>query len=133
MLFRSMEKARSLGIEVNLEASVPKEIPVDDYELTLVVANLFENALQCVKAFEKEKRYVEMKVYCQEGQLFIQTKNAYEGEIQLDPVTGLPKSHKSGNHGLGMQSIQAFSEKIDGTTGCYLDGGIFCMMLAAKF
>ncbi len=133
ILSNMMEKARSLGIEVNLEASVPKEIPVDDYELTLVVANLFENALQCVKAFEKEKRYVEMKVYCQEGQLFIQTKNAYEGEIQLDPVTGLPKSHKSGNHGLGMQSIQAFSEKIDGTIGCYLDGGIFCMMLAARF
>lgn len=128
-----MEKARLLDIKVDLDAKIPKDIPVDAYELTLVVANLFENAVQCVKNFVKEKRYIEIKVHCLEDHLFIQTKNEYEGDILLNANTGLPKSQKSGNHGLGMQSILAFSEKTGGTIGCYLDDGIFRIMLCARF
>lgn len=132
ILSNMMAKAFSLDIKVKLDARVPKEIPVNEYELTLVVANLFENAIQCVKEFEDEKRYIEIKIYCLKGQLFLQTKNQYQGEILLDSMTGLPKSKKSGNHGLGMQSILAFSKKVNGTIGCYLDDGLFQIMMAAK-
>ena len=67
------------------------------------------------------------------NQLFIQIKNEYEGEIILDSTTKLPKSKKNENHGWGMQSILSFSKKIDGTVGCYLNNGIFDIMLYAKF
>lgn len=128
-----MEKARLLDIKADLDVKIPKDIPVDAYELTLVIANLFENAIHCVKEFVKEKRYIEIKVHCLKDHLFIQTKNEYEGNILLDANTGLPKSRKSGNHGLGMQSILAFSEKNGGTIGCYLEDGIFRIMLFARF
>lgn len=133
ILSNMMAKALSLDIKVTLEARVPQKIPVDDYELTLVIANLFENAVQCVKTFEKEKRQMEMKIDCSDSQLFIETKNRYEGDILLDPFTHLPRSKKNGNHGLGMQSILAFSEKINGTVGCYPDDGIFHIIIMAKF
>lgn len=57
ILSNMMTKARSFDIKVSLDARIPKEIPVDDYELTLVVANLFENAIQCVRNFEDKKRW----------------------------------------------------------------------------
>lgn len=133
ILSNMMTKAHSLDIKVDLDARVPKEIPVDDYELALVVANLFENAIQCVRNFENKKREIEIKIHCMKDHLFIQTKNEYEEEILLDPVTGLPKSQKSGNHGLGMQSILSFAEKTGGTIGCYLDDGIFRIIMSTKF
>ena len=133
ILTNMMDKARSFDIEVHLDVIVPKIIPVDDYELTLVIANLFENAINCVKHFNKPKRYIDVKIHCLKEHLLIQTKNEYEDKIQLDSLTGLPKSKKLGNHGLGMQSILAFSEKINGNIGCYLDDGIFHIMIFAKF
>lgn len=133
ILSNMMTKAHSLDIKVDLDARIPKEIPVDDYELALVVANLFENAIQCVKNFENKKREIDIKIHCMKDHLFIQTKNEYEKDILLDPVTGLPKSQKSGNHGLGMQSILSFAEKTGGTIGCYLDDGIFRIIMSAKF
>lgn len=133
ILANMMEKARLLGIRAKLDTGIPKEIPVDAYELSLIVANLFENAIDCVKNFEEEKRYIEITVHCPNDHLFIQTKNEYEGEILLDASTGLPKSKKSGNHGLGMQSILAFSEKYGGTIGCYLDDGIFRILMYSRF
>lgn len=128
-----MMRARSLKIQVNLGARVPREMPVNDYEFTLVVANLFENAIHCLKEFDMENRTMEMKIRCSREELFVETSNPYQEELLLDRTTGLPKSRKSGNHGLGMQSILAFSEKINGTVGCSLEDGVFHLMLYAKF
>ena len=127
-----MAKALSLDIKVDLDARIPKEIPVNDYELTLVIANLFENALQCVKTLEQEKRHIEIKIHCLDHRLFIQTKNQYRDEILLDPDTKLPRSRKKGDHGLGMQSVRSFSEKIKGTVGCDTENGIFRITMYAK-
>ncbi len=133
ILAKMMAKALYFDIKVDLDARIPKKIPINDYELTLVIANLFENAIHCVRDYTKEKRYIEVKIHCLKDYLLIETKNEYEGELILDSITGLPKSQKSGNHGLGMQSILAFSEKTGGTIGCYPDNGIFRIMMFARF
>ena len=64
-----MEKAHLLGIKVDLDISIPKEIPVNDYEFTLVIANLFENAIICVKDFEENRKNIYVKVNCSEEHL----------------------------------------------------------------
>ena len=60
-------------------------------------------------------------------------KNEYQGEIHFDSITGLPKSKKGGSHGLGMQSAQAFSDKLGGAIDCFLEDGFFWIILFAKF
>ena len=128
-----MERVAALDIEVRLELAVPKEIPVNEYEFTAAIANMFENAILCVKDFPKEKRYIDLQVHCSDEYLMVQIRNAYEGEIVLDPGTGLPKSQKGKGHGLGIQSIQAFSDKIGGSFDCFCQDGMFVLLLFAKF
>ena len=132
IISKMMKRASSFGIHVCLDLAVPKELPVNEYEFSAVVANLFENALICVKDFAPEKRTVDITVHCMDGQLFIQTKNAYAEEIDFDSRTGLPKSKKGENHGLGMQSAEAFSDKIGGSIDCFCENGCFYMILFAK-
>lgn len=127
-------KADSLDVDIRPDVSVPKDPPVNKYELAAVIANLLENALICVKDFEqKERRYIEAKIHCTQEHLLIQIKNECEKEIIFDPFTGLPKSKKGRGHGLGMQSISAFSDKIGGNIGCFCENNIFCMIIFAKF
>ena len=114
IISKMMEKARFLGIKVNLDISIPKEIPVNDYEFTLVIANLFENAIICVKDFEENRKNIYVKVNCSEEHLLIHMKNEYDHQIEFDLTTGLPKSTNGENHGLGMQSVLSFSEKTEG-------------------
>ncbi len=133
IISKMMEKARFLGIKVNLDISIPKEIPVNDYEFTLVIANLFENAIICVKDFEENRKNIYVKVNCSEEHLLIHMKNEYDHQIEFDLTTGLPKSTNGENHGLGMQSVLSFSEKNGGETGCYLEDGFFNIILFAKF
>lgn len=133
IISKMMKRAASYAIDVRLDVAVEKEIPVNTYEFAAVIANLFENALICVKDFKPAERVVQIKIHCSQEQLFIQTKNAYKERIAFDSQTGLPKSKKGESHGLGMQSILAFSEKIDGAIDCFCDGGAFHMILFAKF
>ncbi len=133
ILTNMMDRAREYGVKVRLDVAVSKEIPVSDYEFTLVIANMLENALECVQNHEEESRWIEAKIHCHSDYLLLQTKNEYREEIQLDPGTGLPNSKKKGDHGLGMQSALAFSEKIGGSIVCCTDDGIFELMIFAKF
>lgn len=133
ILANMMDQAESCGVKVELDVSVSREIPINNYEFTLVIANLLENAIECVRERDGEKRWIEAKIHCHSDYLLLQTKNEYWEEISLDSVTGLPESKKKGNHGLGMQSALAFSEKIGGSIVCCTDGGIFELMLFAKF
>lgn len=108
-------------------------MPVNDYELASVIANLFENALICVEKLGEGKRYVDVKIHCPEDHLLVHMQNEYEQEIRFDEHTGLPKSGAGGEHGLGMQSVLAFSDKIGGNIGAYCEEGIFHILLFAKF
>ena len=134
ILSQMMEKAAALDVDVILDVNIPKEIKVSDYELGAVVGNLLENALIYVKDFkEKEKRYVNVKVHCTQEHILIQTENECEEDVEFDLSTGLPKSRKGKMHGLGMQSVSAFSDKIGGNIGCYCEKGIFHVIVFAKF
>lgn len=133
ILSKMMEKSSFFDIDVHLDVDIPKTIAVNDYEFSSVIANLFENAINCVKDFEKEDRYIDIRIHCTNEQLFIQMKNRYKEELTFDSLTGLPKSKKNGNHGLGMQSALSFCQKISGTIDCFCQDGFFYITLFAKF
>lgn len=128
-----MERANALEVKVDHDIRVGKEIKVNSYELAVVLANLFENALDCVKELDDKKRYVKIKLHCTDDYLLIQMENEYGAEIALDSVSGLPKSKRGRGHGFGLQGTQAFSDKIGGSLGCYCEDGTFHIMIHAKF
>ncbi len=133
VISRAMEQAQRLEIEMRTDFLVLKEIPVNEYEFASVIANLLENAIDCVRDFAEKRRYVEVKIHCTQEYLLLSTKNKYEKEIQFHPVSGLPKSRKGGGHGLGMQSVSAFCDKISGNISSYCEDEIFHIILFAKF
>lgn len=127
-----MEKAQQHDVTVQLEAIVPRDVPFNNYEFAAVIANLIENAVRCVSEFQTKEKCIKTKIECDMGHVLIHVQNTYEKEIILDSVTGLPKSQAGEGHGLGMQSVQTFSDKIGGNIGCYCEEGIFHILLFAK-
>ncbi len=132
ILSHLLEKAQASAITVQMEAAVPKELPFNDYEFATVIANLLENAMKCVEEFEEKEKRVEIKIDCTQEHVLIHIQNEFEKEIFFDEQTGFPRSKAGHGHGLGMQSVQIFSDKIGGNIGCYCDSGIFHFLLFAK-
>lgn len=132
ILLKMAEQAKAFQIVLHLDVLVPKQIPVNEYEFALVLANLLENAVFGVKDLEPAKKYVNAKIHCTEEYLLIDMENECEKEIKFDSVTGLPKSRKGAGHGLGMQSVLAFSDKLGGNLDCYCENKRFRIILFAK-
>ncbi len=126
-------QADSFQVALDLDTQIPKEIPVNEYEFALVLANLLENAIYSVRELPKSKRSVTAKIQCTKEHLLIDMENACEKEIIFDTVTGLPKSRRGGDHGLGMQSVLAFSERLGASIDCYCEKGRFRFMMFANF
>lgn len=129
ILLEAAEQAHACHIQLRLDVTVPREMPVNAYEFAMVLANLLENAVSCVKNLEASERIVSAKIQCDKKHLLVDMENRYEGEIAFNPVTGLPRSKRGEGHGLGMQSVLAFSDRLGGNIGCYCEGGRFRIVL----
>ena len=133
ILMKMAQQAQFLHIDLHLDVLIPKQIPVNEYELAMVIANLLENALFGLQNIARPKQYVDAKIHCTQEYLLIDIENECEAEIHFDSLTGLPKSRRGKGHGLGMQSVQAFSDKLGGNIDCSCENNRFRIILFAKF
>lgn len=133
ILTKMVEQAQSLQITLHSDILIPRQIPVNEYEFAMVLANLLENAIYSIKNLEPYKRCINAKLHCTAEHLLIDMENECEKEICFDSITGLPKSLRGKGHGLGMQSVQAFCDKLGGTLDCYCENNRFRIILFVKF
>ena len=133
ILLRLAEQAEALDVELHLDVQVPKQVAVNEYEFAMILANLLENAVIHVTHAPPSKRYVDAKIHCTDKFLLIDMENECTQEVHFDSITGLPKSRRGKGHGLGMQSVQAFCDKMGGTIDCYCENNRFRIILYVKF
>lgn len=133
ILMKMAEQAKSLQIDLHLDVLIPRQIPVNEYEFAMVLANLLENAVFSAQNASSSSKNIVAKIHCTREYLMIDMENDCEQELRFDSVTGLPQSRRGKGHGLGMQSVQAFCDKMDGTIDCYCENSRFRIILYAKF
>lgn len=133
ILLKMAGLAKSFEITLNMDLRIQKQIPVNEYEFAMVLANLLENAIFSIKELNPAKKYINAKIHCTKEHILIDMSNECEEKIEFDSLTGLPKSRKGKNHGLGMQSVLTFSEKWGGNIDCYCENNKFRIILYADF
>jgi len=121
------ELAEQHGIQTTINVNVPTQLPFDSLELALVIANLFENAIQAISRFEACKERVIHLTCVQKGRLLLQITNPCAEDTELDS-DGLPASKEQG-HGIGTKSIVAFASKYDAELLYHIKDGLFCAQL----
>ena len=125
-----IQKARKLHIEVECEADIPDDIPIDSIELGLVFANSLDNAINACNQIDRTKERT-ITIACRQhyGQIFIRISNPYTGEVEFDgeyPVSG------NENHGVGTRSIAGIAQKYGGVSSFVAQDGIFRTTVTLK-
>lgn len=115
--------AKQSGILTEIELDVPRELTVDSLELTMVVSNLMENAIQACDALPKSLSPY-LRITCRSvGRLLLEMENPCTEDTILDEK-GYPIAHKDG-HGFGSKGVIAFVKKYDGELLYRIENGIF--------
>ncbi len=121
------QMAEQHGIHTTINLNVPAQLPYDSLELALVIANLFENAIQGVLRVDQSKGRAIHLSCSQKGRLIIQITNPCTEDTVLDSE-GLPASSRKG-HGIGTKSIVAFASKHDAELLYRIHDGCFRVQL----
>lgn len=98
-------------IDFQYVINIPEKLPFSDVDLTAILSNGLENAIQAVLPLEPDKRHIEFDLHMNEDKLLISIKNTFAEKPDLKD--GFPQAKEIG-HGFGTQSIRYVAEKLQG-------------------
>lgn len=119
--------AQQIGINSEISIDIPEELPIDSLELSMVISNLMENAINaCNPPTENQTPYI--RFICKNiGRLIMEIENPCTKDIKFDE-NGYPITTKKG-HGIGSKSIISFVKKYDGEILYTFENNIFRVRL----
>lgn len=108
-------RAEAEGIRATFRVSVPKVIGIDNIDLTCVLGNTLENALEgCMRLPSDFEREINVTAKFIDNRLRVQVENTCPSDIVFDGE--MPVTQKQGG-GTGTKSILYTAERYDGTAG----------------
>jgi len=112
------------GIPFSFELDLPRELPVAEIDLCLVLSNLLENALEASLRTAPARRQINAQAYLHSGHMILlSVENAFDGEIR--EKDGVFQSSKRKGEGIGIQSVRRIADKNGGYSRFSHEGGIF--------
>lgn len=106
--------AEQKGIEFLSDLSIPAELPFRGADISLIMGNLLENAIEGSEKADK-KKYIRLKVKYDKNNLLIVIENSYQGDLAKgkDGELRTTKEDKL-NHGIGLPTVRRVAEKYRG-------------------
>ena len=116
--------AAAEGIQMSCRLEVPAELFVEGTDLCIILENLLDNAMEAVAVLPEGERQVSLDVQLTKGIILITVENPYQGDILLDSH-GKIRSSKTGDHGIGLLSVERTAEKYAGEAFISYEDGHF--------
>lgn len=122
------EKSRQNNIALYTDLKVPPVMNILDEDLSVLLGNAIDNALEASEYVERESREIRLQMTYEKGYLFISLKNRYQGEIKQDERNRLISSKKEKIvHGLGISSMEKIARKYHGYVKIGWEDNIFIL------
>jgi sensor histidine kinase regulating citrate/malate metabolism len=106
------ETCKVSQIDFQVKIILPPAGTVDDYDLSIIIGNLLENAVTaCLRTPENEKRYIEISMRPREQTYGIKVENSYDGVLKN---VGKKLYTIKNDGGLGIKSIMSVAKRYNG-------------------
>ena len=116
--------ARSKGIQVVADASIPVKLKSSEIDLCCILGNLFDNAIEASLQLPEERRLIRVYMDMKNTQLYISFTNFTAGK-KLSKVGKLFRTTKGEGHGFGLVRIDAIVERLGGYISRNSEDGAF--------
>ena len=117
-------EARQLGVPVEWRLELPRQLPVPEADLCMMLGNLLENAFHASQKLPPEQRQVKvMARMLSPAMLGLLVENRYDGVLKRQK--GALHSTKHDGMGIGLVSIQTTAAKYGGSMTVETENGLF--------
>lgn len=115
-------KAKERDIDFSVSAKIPADLWVAETDLSVILGNLLENAIDAAGLYENAQIIVRLDA--QPMMLLIGVDNTFHGEF-TQSENGIQPSTKHPGEGLGLRSVQSIVEKYNGKLKLEAKDGLF--------
>ncbi len=121
---------RERGITVSATAIVPQDISVSGVDLSVLLGNLLDNAIEaCMQVPKEEQRFIRIYIDIVKKQLYICVTNSMVGRAQKTAGIFRTTKESSGSsekvHGFGLISIDRIVSKYNGYVNRQTENNVF--------
>ncbi|HJD24581.1 MAG TPA: GHKL domain-containing protein [Firmicutes bacterium] len=126
VLAACIRQAKEARCSVTANVRLPNEIPFDEMDICVALANAAENAVNACRKIEKEEnRYIRIQAELVDNRkLTIAVYNPCAEPVSFD-ADGFPLVPERKGHGIGLKSISAIARKYHGLFACSCTEGEF--------
>ena len=104
--------AKENDIDFKVRINVPKELPIQDSDLSVLLGNLLENAITAVFSAPENQCKIDLNMIIAGKILVVTVDNGFGGKLSY--VNGEYQSTKPNHRAFGLKSIMAIAEKYNG-------------------
>jgi sensor histidine kinase regulating citrate/malate metabolism len=123
-------KAKKNGVPFCCTCVIPKQIPISDTDLCIVLGNGLENAIEASKKLDDlNARFLSVKARICNGQLLIKIENSYDGDLNVNGNDYLSTKTEA-FHGMGLPNIQKVLQACGGYVKTEHSGKAFTLLAA---
>lgn len=108
-------QAKKNGIAYSVQVRIPKHLPIDETDLSILFGNLLENALDACRADTVKDKKIVVRGTADNYSLCITIDNSFTGTLRKT-ATGNFLSTKHRGLGVGTQSVRNIAEKYKGVS-----------------
>lgn len=109
-----LQEADSLGVHVTLELSVPEQLAVKSFDMTVILGNLLDNAIHACNRLPEDRKIIKSVIRYDKGRLIIDIKNQYSNTILYENGNIITTNDDKKNHGIGLLNVRNAVEKYQG-------------------
>lgn len=127
------EKAARKKIDYNVDVDLPSELPFEFVDLSTILGNLLDNAIEACEKISNTYTKIDIKMYIKDLHMVIKIENSKSNEVILSDnkligyvTTKLDKE----NHGLGLRNVKKAVDKYDGAINIQDNGKTFMVDIA---
>lgn len=126
MLASKIGYIQSKNIQVEKQVLIPEGLHVDGFDISIIIGNLFDNAMRAVQNLAEESRWIKFVAVYNKNVFSIIVSNPYDGSIRFDQ-DHMPETTKSKRevHGIGLKSIKDAVEKYNGSLELSAEANVF--------
>ena len=112
ILHQSLQRARKNNIHFEANFHYPKDFGIDVYDLSVILNNALQNALEASEKVENAN--IEVESYVRSNFYFILVSNDFNGELSWNGELPLTSKSDKQLHGIGLANIQRCAQKYNG-------------------
>ena len=106
-------QAEKKNINCNLNIEIPSDMAISMFNISIVLGNLFDNAIEALDGMDD--KWIKVIMSYKKENLIIAMSNPYRGEITRYKDGYKTKKENKTEHGYGLRNIKTIVNKCDGT------------------